>query len=100
MKLSAHRSSLNQSAKLGEHRTTYAGNIEMPTEFKFSGYVHLFGRYVHLDETSGSGEAGSHFRLKIDDRSRCALDHAGVIIASIVAVELSVQPHSLFGLLP
>ena len=50
----------------------HADNIEMPMEFKFSGYVHLCGRYVHLDETSGSGEAGSHFRLRIDDRSRCA----------------------------
>ena len=71
MKLSAHRSSHNQSAKLGEHRMMHADNIEMPMECKFSGYVHLFGRYVHLDETSGSGEAGSHFRLKINDRSRC-----------------------------
>ena len=54
----------------------HADNIEMPLEFKFSGYVHLFGRYVHLDETSGSGEAGSHFRLRIDDRSRCGVTNA------------------------
>ena len=53
----------------------HADNIEMPMECKFSGYVHLFGRYVHLDETFGSGEAGSHFRLKIDDRSRCVFGH-------------------------